>query len=160
MYVDSQVGFVACYPMGWVVSKQEEADTELSRVTFSPAAGAAGSGLRYASVAASPALAEFTDEDFLQDMDNWLRQEYYRRLLTTPRLITVDEHRAVDASYEAQVILGRQVVDVTRWVTVFRAHDQRWFLDFAGRTEFRDELERIRAQFLVHFRVLPELAQD
>jgi hypothetical protein len=161
MYVDYEAGFVACYPTNWVVVTQREgADSDLTKVTFSPAAGAAGAGLRYVSVTTTPALEDFTDEEFLQEINNLLREEYYRRLLAEPRFVTVDQRRAVDAAYEARVVLGRQVVDLTRWVTAFRANDRRWFIDFAGRTESRGELERIRAQFLVHFRVLPELAQN
>jgi hypothetical protein len=159
MHVDGKVGFAACYPEDWLVAKQEDRAAELVRVTFSPPSGAEGAGLRYVSVSTSPAFADGTAEDFVQEINNWLRQEYYRRLLSPPGFLTIDGHKAVDAAYESQVVLGRQVADITRWVTAFRAHDQRWFIDVAGRSESRDELERIRAQFLAHFRVLPTMAQ-
>jgi hypothetical protein len=53
------------------------------------------------------------------------------------------------------VVLGREVVDITRWVTAFRAHRKRWFIDVTGRTEYRDDIEGIRGQFLAHLKVLP-----
>jgi hypothetical protein len=149
------MGFSACYPEGWLVSTSEDPSSELMRVAFNPPEGSRGAGLRFISVSTTPALPAFTDEEFLQEIDDWLQQEYYQRLLTQPHIILVDEHRAVDAAYEARVVLGREVVDMTRWVTALRAHDQRWFIDVAGRTQYREELERIRAQFLAYFLISP-----
>ncbi len=155
LHVNDQMGFYACYPSDWLVSKREYPDSELLRVDFSAPAGSRGAGLRFIAVSSSPALEEWTDDEFLQDIDNWLRQEFYQRLLEQPHLDMVDEHRAVDAAYEARVVMGREVVDITRWVTAFRAHDKRWFIDVTGRTEYRDEVERIRGQFLAHLLIVP-----
>jgi hypothetical protein len=155
LHVDARMGFSACHPEGWLVSTREDPEFELLRATFSPPEDSKGAGLRFIAVSTTPALPIFTDEEFLQEIDNWLQQEYYRRLLTRPHIVWVDQHKAVDAAYEATVVLGREVVDVTRWVTALRAHGQRWFIDVAGRTQYRGELERIRAQFLAHFRVVP-----
>jgi hypothetical protein len=155
LHVEAAMGFSACYPEGWLIVTSEDPQSELMRVTFNPPQGSRGAELRFISVSTTPALPAFTDEEFLQQIDNWLQQEYYERLLTQPHIILVDEHRAVDAAYEARVVLGREVVDMTRWVTALRAHDRRWFVDVAGRTQYRDELEHIRAQFLAYFRISP-----
>jgi hypothetical protein len=149
------MGFSACYPEGWLLSTSEDPEFELLRVTFSPPQNSKGAGLRFITVSTTPALPIFTAEEFLQEIDNWLQQEYYQRLLTQPHIVLVDEHNAVDAAYETRVVLGREVVDVTRWVTALRAHGRRWFIDVAGRTQYREEIEGIRAQFLTHFRVVP-----
>jgi hypothetical protein len=125
------------------------------RVDFTAPPGSQGAGLRFIAVSTSPALQDWTDEEFLQDIDNWLRQEFYQRLLAQPHIVMVDEHRAVNAAYEARVVLGREVVEITRWVTAFRAHGKRWFIDVTGRTEYRDDIEGIRGQFLAHLKVLP-----
>lgn len=155
LHVDDEMGFYGCYPSDWSVSRLEYPDSEFMRVDFSAPAGSRGAGLRFIAVSTSPALQDWTDEEFLQDIDNWLRQEYYQRLLVQPHIDMVNEHRAVDAAYEARVVLGREVVEITRWVTAFRAHGRRWFIDVAGRTEYRDEVERIRGQFLAHLLIVP-----
>jgi hypothetical protein len=155
LHADARMGFSACYPEGWLVLTQEDPEVELVRVAFNPPEGSRGAGLRFIPVSTTPALPVFTDEEFLQEIDNWLQLEYYQRLLTQPQIILLDQHKAVDAAYETRVVLGREVVDVTRWVTALRAHDRRWFIEVAGRTQYREELERIRAQFLAYFRIVP-----
>ncbi|UCC75533.1 MAG: hypothetical protein JSW37_08380 [Anaerolineales bacterium] len=154
LYDNTNMGFSVCYPDGWLIIGREDQENELKLVTFVAPAGTEGAGLRSLSVAVTPVIAGYSDADFLQEIDNWLLLEYYDRLLTAPRIIDLDAHRAVDAAYEARVVLGREVVDVTRWVTALRAHDQRWFIDFVGRSQYRDELETIRGQFLSSLRIL------
>ena len=153
LYGGSEITFSACYPEGWVVSAKRDAENEFTQVTFSPPAGAEGAGLRFISVSVQPAFEIYTDQDFLKEINNWLLQEYYDRLLLNPQLVEVDGYRAVDAAYEARVVLQRGVVDLTRWITALRANDLRWFIEVAGRTENRDELERMRAHFLASFLV-------
>jgi hypothetical protein len=152
-YGGSDIAFSACYPEGWVVSAKRDAENEFTQVTFSPPAGAEGAGLRFVSVSVQPAFENYTDEDFFQEIDNWLLLEYYDRLLVSPQLTEVDGRRAVHAAYEARIVLQRRVVDLTRWITALRANDLRWFIEVAGRTENRDELERMRAHFLASFHI-------
>ncbi len=154
LYVNRDMGFSACYPDGWLIIGREDRENELKQVTFAAPAGTEGAGLRSLSVAVTPVIAGYSDADFLQEIDNWLLQEYYDRLLTQPQIIDLDAHKAVDAAYEARVVLGREVVEVIRWVTALRAHDQRWFIDFVGRSQYRDDLETIRGQFLSSLRIL------
>ena len=154
-YLDNDLGLSSCYPQGWVVSRSQDQENEVVRVSFSPPAGTTGAGLRFVSVTVSPAMPFFTDQGFLQEISNWLLLEYYDRMLFEPQIVLVDDHKAVEVAYEARVVLGREVARVTRWVTALRAHDRRWFIDVAGRTQYRDELERLRAQFLAHFHVAP-----
>jgi hypothetical protein len=66
----------------------------------------------------------------------------------------VDGHRAADAAYEAKVPLGKEVVDVIRWVTVLSVGERQWFIDVAGLAEDRVELDHIRGQFLAHLHIL------
>jgi len=153
-YVNNDMGFSACYPDGWLIIGREDRENELKLLTFVAPAGTEGAGLRSLSVTVTPVIAGYSDVDFLQEIDNWLLQEYYDRLLTRPQIIDLDAHKAVDAAFEARVVLGREVVEVTRWVTALRAHDQRWFIDFVGRSQYRDQLEVIRAQFLSSLRIL------
>jgi len=153
LYGGSDLAFSACYPQGWVVSSQRDAENEFTRVTFSPPSGVEGAGLRFVSVSTQPAIAGYTDQDFIQEIDNWLMQEYYDRLLLNPQITEVGGYRAVDAAYEARIALQRRVLDLTRWVTALRANDQRWFIEVAGQTQNRDELERMRARFLTSFHV-------
>jgi len=153
-YVNNDMGFSACYPDGWLIIGREDRENELKLLTFAAPAGTEGAGLRSLSVTVTPVIAGYSDVDFLQEIDNWLLQEYYDRLLTRPQIIDLDAHKAVDAAFEARVVLGREVVEVTRWVTALRAHDQRWFIDFVGRSQYRDQLEVIRAQFLSSLRIL------
>jgi len=152
-YGGSEIAFSACYPEGWVVSTKRDAETELTQVTFSPPADAVGAGLRFISVSAQPAPDDATDQEFIQEINNWLLLEYYDRLLLNPQLTEVDGYRAVDAAYEVRIVLQRLAVDLTRWITALRANDQSWFIEVAGRTEYRDELERMRAHFLTSFHV-------
>jgi hypothetical protein len=154
LYTNNNMGFSACYPDGWLVIGREDPENELKLVTFVAPAGTEGAGLRSVSVTVTPVIAGYSDADFLQEIDNWLLQEYYDRLLSRPQIIDLDAHKAVDAGYEARVVLGREVVEVTRWVTALRAHDQRWFIDSVGRSQHRDELETIRAQFLSSLHIL------
>ena len=154
--VDAEMGFSACYPVGWSVSKRYNPDTGVTRMDFTaPADTDTRARLRFASVSVLPAAPFSSDEEFLREINNWLRQEYYRRLLTRPDLIEVDGRKAVDAGYEAVVVFGREVVEVTRWVTAFLVEDQQWFIEVAGRSQYREELEEIHSKFLSHFLLLP-----
>jgi hypothetical protein len=152
-YGGSEIAFSACYPEGWVVSAKRDVENEFTQVTFSPPADAVGAGLRFISVSAQPAAQGASDQDFIQEINNWLLQEYYDRLLLNPQLTEVDGYRGVDAAYEVRIVLQRRVVDLTRWITALRANGQSWFIEVAGRTEYRDELERMRAHFLTSFHV-------
>ena len=156
LHVDADMGLSACYPTGWAISKRVDHETELTRVDFTAPApdSSTRAGLRFISVSVSPAIPVSSDTDFLREINNWLIQEYYRRLLHRPDIIEVDGRKAVDAGYEATVVLGREVVEVTRWVTVFRVEDRQWFIEVAGRSQYRDELEEIRNQVLSGFHLL------
>ncbi len=159
LYADNEMGFSACFPLDWVLSKKRDPENRLTRVSFNAPAGTTGAGLRFISVSVSPAVPASSEEQVLQEMNNWLLQEYYQALLTRPRFILVDGRRSVDAGYEATVVLGREAVKVTRWVTILLAEDQQWFVDVAGRSEYRDELEQLRSQFLSSFHLLPVMTQ-
>jgi len=155
-YVAWDLHFAACYPTGWTLTTQQEPEIELRRLTFSAPAGATGVELRSVVVTVSAAMPGLDDQDFLQDLTHWLKQEYYDHLLSGPQIVLVDGHRAVDATYEAQVPLGREIVDVIRWVTVLSVGERQWFIDVAGLAEDRAELEYIRGQFLAHLHILEE----
>jgi len=155
-YVARDLGFAACYPTGWIITRQEDTENSLTRVNFLAPQGSRGAGLRALSVTTRPAVPGLTDDDFINEINHWLLQEYYDQLLARPRIIDVAGHRAVDAAYRAKVTLGREVVDVTRWVTVLTVGQRRWFVDLVGRTEYRAELEHIRGQFLAHLHILKE----
>jgi hypothetical protein len=105
-------------------------------------------------VTVSAATPGLSDQEFRESITHWLEQEYYDRLLSVPRTILVDGHRAVDAAYEVQVPLGKEVVDVIRWVTVLSVGERQWFIDVAGLAENRAELEQIRGQFLAQLHIL------
>jgi hypothetical protein len=152
-YRSSSVGFNACYPVEWMALEQPVDEPGVRRVSFQPPPGAEGAGLRFVAVAVSPATAGLAEEEFLQQVDNWLRQEFYRALLSRPHFEQVGARRAVSAGYEATVVLGRQAVPITRWITVLRSDSEQWFIEVAGRSEFRQELESIRAAFLQSFRL-------
>lgn len=152
-YGGSEIAFSACYPKGWVVSAKWDVENEWTQLTFSPPAEVEGAGLRFISVTVQPASETDTDQDFLQEIENWLLLEYYDRLLLNPQVTEVDGYRAVDAAYEVRLVLQRRVVDLTRWITALRANDLHWFIEVAGRTENRDELERLRGQFLASLHV-------
>jgi hypothetical protein len=155
LHVDAGMGFSACYPTGWSISKRYNPDTGVTRMDFTaPADTNTRAGLRFASVSVSPAAPFSSDEEFVREINNWLLQEYYRRLLTYPDIIEVDGRKAVDAGYEAAVVLGREVVEVTRWVTAFWVEDRQWFIEVAGRSQYREELEEIHSKLLSHFHLL------
>jgi hypothetical protein len=79
VYQSSSAGFSACYPVEWLASEKAVDENGVRRVSFQPKPGAEGAGLRFVTVAVSPATAGLTEEEFLQQVDNWLRQEFYRR---------------------------------------------------------------------------------
>lgn len=156
LHVDIQMGFSACYPTGWSISRRQDLGPALTHVDFTAPApdSSTRAGLRFVSVSVSPAIPVSSDAEFLREINNWLIQEYHQRLLRRPDRIEVDGWKAVDAGYEATVVFGREVVEVTRWVTVLRVEDQQWFIEVAGRSQYREELDRIRSQLLSRFHLL------
>nr|MBC7245197.1 hypothetical protein [Chloroflexota bacterium] len=155
LYSDHVMGFFACYPDGWLIAKKEDPDAQLIMVSFNAPAGTKDAGLRFISVSTSPAITDYSDEDFLREITHWLTQEYYEQFLIYPQTVLIDDRKAVEAVYSARVVLGREVVEVTRWISAFQSYGQRWFIEVAGRAEYRNELEQIHAQFLAHLRVFP-----
>lgn len=150
---DREMAFSACYPSGWSVNTA--ADLGGARVTFSAPTedGSSRSSLRFISVSASPGDSAQSDEQLLSTMNRWLEEQYIRELLTVPHLVAVGGHTAVETGYEARAVFGREVVSVTRWVTSLVYGGQQWFVEVAGRSAFRSELEVIRSLFLSHLRL-------
>ncbi len=146
--------FSACYPEGWSIARGEDGDASSIRLSFLAPAGSRGAGLRLISVSLSPALVLDSEEDFVHHVAQWMLQEYYRTLLSHPDIIRVDGRKAVDVGYDAPVVLGREVVEVTRWLTVFQVEDQQWTIQVTGRSQYRDELDEIRGHVLAHFHLL------
>jgi hypothetical protein len=87
-------------------------------------------------------------------MDKALRIEYQDQLKVGPHVIVLDGRRAVDASYDAPVVLGREVLSMAAWMTIFVARGQQWAIEVVGPSEYREELGQIRDQFLAQFHVL------
>ncbi len=153
-HVDTLIGFSACYPAGWVRSQREDRENQTRWVDYATPASGTGSELKFVSVRVAPRMADSTDDALLKTVAKWLTQEFPQGLITSALL--VDGQEAIEVRHEATLVLGREVLGVTAWTAVFLARDQQWEIEVAGRSEFREELERIHDQFLPHFLILTQ----
>lgn len=153
--VDTRMGFSACYPVGWAFTEFEDPENQMKRINFIAPASASStrSELKFISVSVVPRSGESSDEALLKTIAKWLDEEYPQGLITSA--VWVDEQEAIEVTHEGTLILGREVLEVTRWMTVFVADDQEWEIEVAGRSDYRQELEQVHDQFLARFHILP-----
>ena len=157
LHVDTEMGFSACYPTGWVISRGQQPQSAITWVGFaSPKADLkTGSELRLIMVKASPSVAS-PGEDFLTAAEELLRNIYGQKMLDSPSRIVVDGREAVEVTYiEEPGAFQGGVVKLTGWTAAFLAEGKQWVIEVVGRSGYRRELEGIHRQFLSHLHVLP-----
>ncbi len=153
--VDEGIGFLACYPEGWAVSKREDGNEDLRRVSFSqPAQDGGIPGFRSISLTVSPHQLGASDDEVLRSLSQWLVAEGDMRLRTRPHLITVDGHKAADVSFTTSVALGRAIVHLAGRTTIIVQDGYQWVIESAAAVDIQDETEATHEHFLETFRFL------
>lgn len=151
-------GFYVCYRAGWTIWAREDPDTKMRWVQFiAPGqGGSAREELRFIAVNSSAVPPNTSEGDFLHQMDKAYRDEYGSTFLEPPQVIELDGRRALQVHYKALVPLGRAVITLVKWDTLFLAAGRQWTIEAVAPIEFADELSQAHAEFLTLFHILAQ----
>jgi hypothetical protein len=156
-YVDSEIGFSACYPTGWQASKYEDSETKVLGVDFVSPTQESDPVAKRISVRVAPVSTDSSEEDLLESfvLELMNRRSVSGREVGPIAAIVVDGRKAVEDTQEGTVFSGGQSVQVSGWVAGFPAHQKMWYIAVNGPSESASEVEAIYREFLSQFHLVP-----
>ena len=154
MYTHPSLGFRACHPSGWTVSEQDDPEEAARWITFNASTSNrdTGEGLKLIAVRVSGNPTGKTGDDFLAASAVSLINEFSERLIEWPYAVKIGNSDGVEANYQMGLLFQAGRVMVVGWKAYLLSGDQQWLIQAVGRSEYRNELEIIHDEFLVHFR--------
>jgi hypothetical protein len=154
MYTHPSLGFTACHPAGWAVSEEDDPQQAARWVIFNaPTSNRdTGEGLMFLGVGLSANTTGKTGDEYLAASALALIKEFSDFLVEWPYSIRVGERDMVEANFQLGMPLQSGRVMVVGWKGYLLAGAQQWMIQVVGRSEYRNELQAMHDEFVVHFR--------
>jgi hypothetical protein len=152
-FIDTDLGFSACYPSEWMVWCRYDAESEADKAVFtSPVSGGEKGYIIAWAILEMEGSDEWADADLL-DLVFEQVPEGQHPLTGSPQVDQVNGLRAVRAAWEADAGNAGESREIV-YAALFQGRGAMWYTEMAGPVERAADLAAIHEQFVASFSVL------
>jgi hypothetical protein len=157
-HLDVPHGYSMCFPVGWL--KDEDLDTERGvfwQFFSSPVTGDTLKDFMRITVGIIPGIQGVpgpSDDEFVRIVAEWVTDNH-QQALAEPKAVLISGHKAVEFAYEGKDVFGGELQRLTGWSAWLATSDRMFFIEVAGYSERRVEIERLYREMIPRFVILP-----